>query len=140
MLNINVNAIFDLKFKWYGCKDPDLMHCTSVADPDPGSGAFLLPGSGIQYRDGAMVGSGSGISKQNLLIAFIQTEVGSGIRCFFTARIRDPGWSNGRVRIRDKTSRIRNTALYSRFLLKETLKPPHEYVIRNKVDQTDGVS
>jgi hypothetical protein len=32
---------------------------TSVADPDPGSGAFLPPGSGI--RDGAMVGSGSGI-------------------------------------------------------------------------------
>jgi hypothetical protein len=29
---------------------------------------------------------GSGISKQNLLIAFIQKEVGSG---FFTPRIRD---------------------------------------------------
>jgi hypothetical protein len=42
----------------------------SVADPDPGSGAFLPSGSGI--RDGAMVGSGSGISRQNLLIAFIQ--------------------------------------------------------------------
>jgi hypothetical protein len=41
---------------------------SSVADP--GSGAFLPPGSGI--RDGAMVGSRSGISKQNLLIAFIQ--------------------------------------------------------------------
>jgi hypothetical protein len=27
-----------------------------------------------------MVGSGSGISKQNLLIAFIKKEVGSGIR------------------------------------------------------------
>jgi hypothetical protein len=26
---------------------------------------------------------------------------GSGIRCFFTPRIRDPGWSNGRIRIRD---------------------------------------
>jgi hypothetical protein len=38
----------------------------SVADPDPGSGAFLPPGSGIRIRDGAMVGSGSGISKQNL--------------------------------------------------------------------------
>jgi hypothetical protein len=34
---------------------------TSVADPDPGSGAFLPPGSGIRIRDGAMVGSGSGI-------------------------------------------------------------------------------
>jgi hypothetical protein len=28
---------------------------------DPGSGAFLAPGSGIRIRDGAMVGSGSGI-------------------------------------------------------------------------------
>jgi hypothetical protein len=63
--------------------------------PDPGSG------SGI--RDGAMVGSGSGISKQNLLIACVKKEVGSGIRCFFTPRIRDPdpGWSNGRILIRD---------------------------------------
>jgi hypothetical protein len=39
---------------------------SSVADP--GSGACLPPGSGI--RDGTMVGSG--ISKQNVLIAFIQ--------------------------------------------------------------------
>jgi hypothetical protein len=42
----------------------------TVRVADPGSGAFLPPGSGI--RDGAMVGSGSGISKQNLLKAFIQ--------------------------------------------------------------------
>jgi hypothetical protein len=28
---------------------------------DPGSGAFLPPGSGIRIRYGAMVGSGSGI-------------------------------------------------------------------------------
>jgi hypothetical protein len=28
---------------------------------DPGSGAFLPPGSGIRIRDGAMVESGSGI-------------------------------------------------------------------------------
>jgi hypothetical protein len=49
-----------------------------------------------------------------LLIACVKKEVGSGIRCFFTPRIRDPdpGWSNGRIRIRDKTSRIRNTAVY----------------------------
>jgi hypothetical protein len=46
---------------------------------------------------------GSGISKQNLLIACVKKEAGSGIRCFFTPRIRDPdpGWSNGRIRIRD---------------------------------------
>jgi hypothetical protein len=33
------------------------------------------------------------------------------IRCFFTPRIHDPdpGWSNGRIRIRDKSSRIRNS-------------------------------
>jgi hypothetical protein len=49
---------------------PTRQHRNSVADLDPGSGAFLPPGSGI--RDGAMVRSGSGISKQNVLIAFIQ--------------------------------------------------------------------
>jgi hypothetical protein len=32
----------------------------SVADPDPGSGAFLTPGSGI--RDGEKFGSGSGMN------------------------------------------------------------------------------
>jgi hypothetical protein len=45
----------------------------------------------------------------------------SGIRCFFNPRIRDPdpGWTNGRIWIRDKTSwirdktsRIRNTGMY----------------------------
>jgi hypothetical protein len=74
-----------------------------VADPDQGSGAFLPPdpGSGSGIWDGAMVGSGTGISKQNLLIAFIHKEVGSGIRCFFTPRIWDPGWSNGQIRIQD---------------------------------------
>jgi hypothetical protein len=33
----------------------------SVADPDPGSGAFLPPGSGI--RDGFFPDSGSGMNK-----------------------------------------------------------------------------
>jgi hypothetical protein len=51
-----------------------------------GSGAFLPPGSGIRIRDGAMVGSGM-------------------------EQLSDPGWSNGRIRIRDKTSRIRNTGI-----------------------------
>jgi acetyltransferase-like isoleucine patch superfamily enzyme len=64
---------------------------SSVADPDPGSGAFLPPGSGI--RDGAMVGS--------------------GIRCFFPPgsgiRIRDGAMVGSGSGIRDKTSRIRNT-------------------------------
>jgi hypothetical protein len=39
-----------------------LLESVSVADPNPGSGAFLPPGSRIRIRDGAMVGSGSGIS------------------------------------------------------------------------------
>jgi hypothetical protein len=44
--------------------------CDSVADPDPASGAFLPPRSGMeQWSD---PDPGSGISKQNLLIAFIQ--------------------------------------------------------------------
>jgi hypothetical protein len=35
---------------------------------------------------------------------------GSGIRCFFTPRIRDPDpeWSNGRIRIRDKLTKFVN--------------------------------
>jgi hypothetical protein len=65
------------------------------------------PGFGSEIWDEAMVGSG--ISKQNLLIAFIQKEVGSGIRDTVLFYPPDPGWSNGRIRIRDKTSRIRNT-------------------------------
>jgi hypothetical protein len=55
---------------------------------------------------------GSGISKQNLLIAFKQIEVGSGIRCFFTPQMRNPGWSNGRIRkIRLKNELFREKKL-----------------------------
>jgi hypothetical protein len=50
----------------------------SVADPDPGSGAFLPPGSGI--RDGAMVGSGIR-DKQTKFVNSLYTKIG---------RIRDP--------------------------------------------------
>ncbi len=39
--------------------DDCLDHKASVADPDPGLGAFLTPGSGI--RDGRKSASGSGI-------------------------------------------------------------------------------
>jgi hypothetical protein len=53
----------ELQF-WCGLHFAKINVSFSVADPDPGSGAFLPPGSGI--------------------------------------RIRDPGWSNGRIRIRDK--------------------------------------
>jgi hypothetical protein len=52
----------------------------SVANPDSGSVAFLPPGSGI--RDGAMVGSGSGIrDKQTKFVNSLYTKIG---------RVRDP--------------------------------------------------
>jgi hypothetical protein len=37
----------------------------------------------------------------------------SGIRCFFTPWIRDPGWSNRRIRIRDKQTKFVNS-LYTK--------------------------
>jgi hypothetical protein len=112
---------------------------SSVVDPDPGSGAFLPPGSGsgmnffrIPDLKGMFLVR---FSQESLFFNFFANKtcswnfkkqekscfyfsslflctVGSGIRCFFTPRIRypDPGWSNGRIRIRDKPSRIRNTA------------------------------
>jgi hypothetical protein len=44
---------------------------------DPGSGAFLPPGSGIRIRDGAMVGSGSGIRDKTSRIRNTDLSVGS---------------------------------------------------------------
>ncbi len=82
---------------------------SSVADPDPGLGAFLTPGSGI--RDGRKSASGSGILDEqpgsyflvlrNHLFAFL------GLKCLNSLRIRDPGWRQfgsgmGKSRIRDK--------------------------------------
>jgi hypothetical protein len=71
-----------------------------IRNPDPGSGRE-------QWSD---PDPGSGISKQNLLRGRIQDPV------LFYPPDPDPGWSNGRIRIRDKTSRIRNTALGFKFL------------------------
>ena len=73
--------------------------------PDPGSGTFLTPGSGI--RDGRKSASGSGIRDEqpgsyflelrNHFFAFLGVKIlkffdedpGSGME---TVRIRDPGW------------------------------------------------
>jgi hypothetical protein len=76
---------------------------TSVADPDPGSGAFLTPGSGI--RDGQKVSirirdeqSGSYFLELRnhffvffgvKILKFLDADPGSGME---TVRIRDPGW------------------------------------------------
>jgi hypothetical protein len=98
----------------------DQNHCwvpgTSFADPDPGSGAFLPPGSVIRIgiRDGAMVGSGSRIrDKQTKFDNSLYTKRGR-IRDSVLFYPPDPGsgsgMEQGRIRIRDKTSRIRNTA------------------------------
>ncbi len=75
----------------------------SVADPDPGSGAFLTPGSGM----GRKSASGSGIRDEQpgsyflelrkhffgffgvKILKFFDEDQGSGIE---TVRIRDPGW------------------------------------------------
>jgi hypothetical protein len=52
----------------------------SVADPDPGLGTFLTPGSGI--RDGRKSASGSGIRNGD------SSDPGSGIR---DGKKSDPG-------------------------------------------------
>ncbi len=44
---------------------------TSVADPDPGSGAFLIPGSGM----GKKSGSGSGINNPDHISESLETNV-----------------------------------------------------------------
>jgi hypothetical protein len=72
-----------------------------------------------------MVGSGSGISKQNLLIAF--TQIGR-IQDLGSGAFLPPGsgiwiWDGATVGsgsgIRDKTSRIHNTELQNIFFLKK---------------------
>ncbi len=80
----------------------------SVADPDPGSGAFLTPRSGS--RDGWKIririrdeppGSGT-----------IQCcGSGSGIRCLFDPWIRDPGRVKNLDPDRGWTTRIRNNSV-----------------------------
>jgi hypothetical protein len=49
--------------------------------------------------------------KKNILGSFSVLR----IRCFFTPRIRDPGWSNGRIRIRDKQTKFVNS-LYTKMV------------------------
>ncbi len=85
---------------------------TSVADPDPGLGAFLTPGSGI--RDGRKSASGSGIRDEQpgsyflelrnhffaffgvKILKFFDEDLGSG-----DGDSSDPGSGMGKSRIRD---------------------------------------
>ncbi len=66
---------------------------SSVADPDPGSGAFLIPGSGIRNR------------------FFLATKFSSSLSflAVFGSGIRDPG-----SEIRDPGSEIRDPGSESR--------------------------
>jgi hypothetical protein len=80
----------------------------SVADPDPGSGAFFTPGprdSGwIKYQDPDL-----GFRElRNNFLGLKYLKSGSGIRKLFDI---EPGIWDGKIRIRDpgQTSRIRNT-------------------------------
>jgi hypothetical protein len=93
------------------------MPSRSVADPDPGLGTFLTPGSGI--RDGRKSASGSGIRDEQPGSYFLKLR--NHFFCFFgvkilkffdevrdpasgmeTVRIRDPGWKKVGSGIRDK--------------------------------------
>jgi hypothetical protein len=59
----------------------------SVADSDPGSGAFLIPGSGM----GKKSGSGSGMNNPDHISESLETMF--GLKYFNSfVRIRDPGW------------------------------------------------
>jgi hypothetical protein len=74
----------------------------SVADPDPGLGAFLIPGSGI--RDGRKSASGSGIRNEQTVSYFL--ELRNHFFAFWGVKIlkffdEDPGSGMETVRIRD---------------------------------------
>jgi hypothetical protein len=73
---------------------------TSVADPDPGLGAFLIPGSRI--RDGRK--SASGIRDEQPGSYFL--ELRNHFFAFFGVKIlkffEDPGWKKVGSGIRDK--------------------------------------
>ncbi len=75
---------------------------SSVADPDPGLGAFLTPGSRI--RDGRKSAYGSGIRDEHLGSYFL--ELRNHCFAFFGVKIlkffdEDPGSGMEKSRIRD---------------------------------------
>jgi hypothetical protein len=72
-------------------KLPETLPLPSVADPDPGSGAFLAPGSGI--RDGKKIGSESGMN--------IPEHTSESYKQFFGLKYLN---SLMRIRIRDPES------------------------------------
>ncbi len=86
----------------FGRRDGQSVTLVSVADPDPGSGAFLTPGSGI--RDPGWVESqhpdpGSGMNNPDHIFQSLET-----IFLFFLGL----KYLNSLMRIRDLGSRIRD--------------------------------
>ncbi len=65
---------------------------TSVADPDPGSSAFLTPGSGM----GKKSGSGSGMNNPDHISESLETIFWVKVLKFFDA---DPGFGKENIRI-----------------------------------------
>ncbi len=66
----------------------------SVADPDPGSGAFLTPGSGMSKKSGF----GSGMNNPDHISESLETIFWVKILKFFNA---DPGSGIKKIRFRD---------------------------------------
>ncbi len=66
----------------------------SVADPDPGSGAFWTPGSGTDKKRGC--GSGPGMNNPNNLFKRWKTYFVVKIFKLLDADVKnsDPGWKN----------------------------------------------
>ncbi len=105
---------------WPICK---WQHVVSVADPDPGSSAFLTPGSGFRYSGSGMgKKSGSGSRIRNEQPYFLELgnhfSVLKYLNSLIWIRYPDSGWEKFGSGIRDgkksdpgsgKTFRIRNT-------------------------------
>ncbi len=103
---------------------------SSVADPDPGLGAFLTPGSGI--RDGRMSASGSGIRDEQPGSYFFELRnhffafLGVKILKFFDEDLGSGIWDgDSSSGIRDKhprsatlcTSKLEISSLFSAFVV-----------------------
>jgi hypothetical protein len=87
-------AIFLVKRKYLKraehCSCPQKLVTNSVSDPDPGSGAFLIPWSVM----GKKSGSGSGMNNPDHVSASLETIFWVKILKFFDlgSGIQDPGW------------------------------------------------
>jgi hypothetical protein len=80
----------------------------SVADPDPGSGAFLTPGSGIRYGLKIRIRDPDQGCTTRIIFSRAQKQFFELKYINSLKRIRDPGWKNsnpesGMEKIRNNT-------------------------------------